>query len=486
MFTPTLEEMKALPITDENYIPIKKEIYADLFSPISVLKKLKSVSDHCFILESHEDQNKWGRYSFIGCNPKHEITCNNSRLFIDGKDKGRQNPNEAIRKILKENKSYKLEGFPTLTGGLVGFFAFDYMKYQEPSIEWPKKQASHFKDVDLMLFSDIICFDHYRQTLMIITQIDAHNIDEDYDKACRHIEEIEHLIKKEYIDFEEPLRLKSEFTSMFTKEEYCQCVEKCKQYIRDGDIFQVVLANRLEATCSGSLLDTYRVLRTTNPSPYMFYFYSDSMEVAGSSPETLVKLTEDELYTFPIAGTRKRGKDAKEDKVLSEDLLHDEKELSEHNMLVDLGRNDLGRVAKMGSVEVIDYKKILKFSKVIHMASVVKGELKEGNDAIDVIGALLPAGTLSGAPKIRACEIINELETVKRGIYGGAIGYLDFNGNMDTCIGIRLAYKKSNKVYVCSGAGIVYDSVPENEYRECQQKASAIVEALQIASGGID
>jgi anthranilate synthase component 1 len=210
------------------------------------------------------------------------------------------------------------------------------------------------------------------------------------------------------------------------------------------------------------------------------------MEVAGSSPETLVKLTEDELYTFPIAGTRKRGKDAKEDKVLSEDLLHDEKELSEHNMLVDLGRNDLGRVAKMGSVEVIDYKKILKFSKVIHMASVVEGKLKEGNDAIDVIGALLPAGTLSGAPKIRACEIINELETVKRGIYGGAIGYLDFNGNMDTCIGIRLAYKKSNKVYVCSGAGIVYDSVPENEYRECQQKASAIVEALQIASGGID
>lgn len=263
-------------------------------------------------------------------------------------------------------------------------------------------------------------------------------------------------------------------------------VEKGIDYIKEGDVFQVVLSNKVEVKATGSLFDTYRVLRTTNPSPYMFYFSSDDLEVAGASPETLIKLEGNQLTTFPIAGTRKRGKDDKEDQLLIEDLLSDEKELAEHNMLVDLGRNDLGRISKFNSVHVDSYKDILKFSKVIHIASIVSSEIKEEYDALDAIDALLPAGTLSGAPKIRACQIIGELEKSKRGIYGGSIGYLDFTGNMDMCIGIRLAYKRNDIVSICSGAGIVYDSIPENEYQECLNKAGAIIEALKIADVGID
>ena len=256
-------------------------------------------------------------------------------------------------------------------------------------------------------------------------------------------------------------------------------VEKAKKYIYEGDIFQVVLSNRLEADYEGSLLNAYRLLRTINPSPYMFYFSSDDMEVAGASPETLVKLEDGELHTFPLAGTRPRGKDEAEDKALEEGLLKDEKEKAEHNMLVDLGRNDLGKISKFGTVEVEHYMDILRYSHVMHIGSTVKGIIRDDKCSLDAIDAVLPAGTLSGAPKIRAMEIINELENNKRGIYGGAIGYIDFTGNLDTCIAIRTAYKKNNKVFVRSGAGIVADSVPENEYRECINKAKAVMNAVR-------
>jgi anthranilate synthase component 1 len=258
-------------------------------------------------------------------------------------------------------------------------------------------------------------------------------------------------------------------------------VERAKQYIREGDIFQIVLSNRLEADFDGTLLDTYRNLRAMNPSPYLFYFSGTDVEAAGASPETLVKLEDGVLHTFPLAGTRPRGKDAAEDAALEKGLLADPKELAEHNMLVDLGRNDLGRVSEFGSVQVEKYHQILKFSHVMHIGSTVRGTIREGFDGLDAINAVLPAGTLSGAPKIRACQLINDLEGSKRGIYGGAIGYLDFTGNMDTCIAIRLAYRKNGKVFVRSGAGIVADSVPANEYRECINKAAAVVKAL----GGI-
>jgi anthranilate synthase component 1 len=258
-------------------------------------------------------------------------------------------------------------------------------------------------------------------------------------------------------------------------------VESAKKYIREGDIFQIVLSNRLTVPFQGSLLNTYRVLRTINPSPYMFYFSGTDVEVAGASPETLVKLDDGVLHTFPLAGTRQRGKTEEEDRAMEAELLRDEKELAEHNMLVDLGRNDLGKISRFGSVQVEKLHSIERFSHVMHIGSTVRGTIREEFDALSAIEAVLPAGTLSGAPKIRACQLIGELENNKRGIYGGAIGYIDFTGNMDTCIAIRIAYKKNGKVFVRSGAGIVADSVPEKEFEECLNKAKAVLSALEQA-----
>ena len=261
-------------------------------------------------------------------------------------------------------------------------------------------------------------------------------------------------------------------------------VEKAKHHIREGDIFQIVLSNRLSAPFEGSLLNTYRMLRTINPSPYMFYFSGTDVEVAGASPETLVKLENSVLHTFPLAGTRPRGRTDEEDKALEAELLADEKELAEHNMLVDLGRNDLGKISKFGTVQVEKLHSIERYSHVMHIGSTVRGEIDDNHDALDAIEAVLPAGTLSGAPKIRACQLIGELENNKRGIYGGAIGYIDFTGNMDTCIAIRIAYKKNGKVFVRSGAGIVADSVPEKEFEECLNKAKSSLKALELAQEG--
>ena len=276
-------------------------------------------------------------------------------------------------------------------------------------------------------------------------------------------------------------RMTSPMRPLFDRDAYCAMVEQAKKYIYEGDIFQVVLSNRLEADFEGSLLDTYRILRTANPSPYMYYFTSDEIELAGASPETLVKLQDGQLYTFPLAGTRPRGKTTEEDQALEKELLGDEKVLAEHNMLVDLGRNDMGKISSFGTVEVEKYLSIERFSHVMHIGSTVRGQLREGKDAVDAVDAILPAGTLSGAPKLRACQIINELENNKRGVYGGAIGYLDFTGNLDTCIAIRLAFQKNGKVFIRSGAGIVADSVPETEYQECINKAMAVVKALELA-----
>ena len=303
----------------------------------------------------------------------------------------------------------------------------------------------------------------------------------EYKKAEQELEEMARLIIDGKPEQSKKACLKSEFKPLFNKEQFCEMVERAKKYIYEGDIFQVVLSNRLEAEFEGSLLNTYRMLRTTNPSPYMFYFSSDDMEVAGSSPETLVKLENGVLHTFPLAGTRPRGKTDEEDKELERGLLADEKELSEHNMLVDLGRNDLGKISEFGSVEVEKYMSIERYSHVMHIGSTVRGQIRNEFCALDAVDAVLPAGTLSGAPKIRACEIINELENNKRGIYGGAVGYIDFHGNLDTCIAIRLCFKKNGKVFVRSGAGIVADSVAENEFTECINKAKAVVNALEAS-----
>lgn len=488
MIKPDLEEVKQYQ-GEYQCVPVYRTLYADVRTPVSVLKALRKVSRHCYMLESLEDATKWGRYTFLGYDPKCEIKCADGRLLIDGGTAlsiETDAPGEYIRQLIEENKSPKIKGLPPFTGGLVGYFSYDYIKYAEPSLQLTAEDAEGFQDVDLMLFDKVIAFDHLKQQIFLIANCRLHEAEENYHKAALALDAMEALVMRGEEAEPKPLRLKTEFKPLFDQESYCRMVEKARHYIKEGDIFQVVLSNRLEAEAEGSLLDTYRVLRTTNPSPYMFYFSSDDIELAGASPETLVKLTDGVLYTFPLAGTRPRGATEEEDKRLMEELLSDEKELAEHNMLVDLGRNDIGKISEFDSVQVEKYLSVERFSHVMHIGSTVRGRIREGMQALDAVNAVLPAGTLSGAPKIRACEIINELENNKRGIYGGAIGYLDFTGNLDTCIAIRLAFQKNGRVFVRSGAGIVADSVPEREYEECINKSKAVMNALEAAEGGID
>lgn len=498
MFSPNFEEVKNIAKNEEyKRIPVSYELFSDMATPIEVLRVLKNISKHCYMLESIEDAEKWGRYSFLGFNPLLEFTCQDGIVKIKGSENFDEfnddeitiktdNPSEIIKDLVNKNKSPKIDYLPPFTGGFVGYFAYDYIKYAEPSLNLDAENQDQFKDIDLMLFDKVIAFDNFKQKIILISNIKTDDLEKNYEKACKDLKEIADLIKNGKKANIEPLELKSDFKPVFSREKYCDMVLKAKNYITEGDIFQVVLSNRIEAEISGSLFDTYRVLRTTNPSPYMFYFSSDDIEIAGASPETLVKLTDKKLFTFPLAGTRPRGKTDEEDFELEKELLADEKELAEHNMLVDLGRNDIGRISEIGSVNVEKYMSIERFSHVMHIGSTVSGTLRNDLDSLVAIDSILPAGTLSGAPKIRACEIINELEDNKRGIYGGAIGYVDLSGNIDTCISIRIAFARNNKVFIRSGAGIVADSVPDNEFDECLNKAAAVINALEIANGGIE
>lgn len=489
MNKPTLEESRSFLQQGYQVIPISCEIFSDFTTPIEVLRKLKKVSKHCYLLESAEADQKWGRYTFLGYDPRLEISCVDGKTKIVTGDTVRietKNPADIIRRIISENHSVRFDDLPPFTGGLVGYFSYDYIKYAEPSLNLDAKDEEGFKDLDLMLFDKVIAFDNYRQKMILIVNIRCDALESEYQRADAELKAMIKLIKYGESFKEKKCRISSPIHQLFERHEYCDMVEKAKTYIREGDIFQVVLSNRLDAEFEGSLLDTYRVLRHTNPSPYMFYFSSDDLEIAGASPETLVKLESGVLHTFPLAGTRPRGKTPGEDEQLEKALLSDEKECAEHNMLVDLGRNDIGKISEFGSVEVLKYMTVQRFSHVMHIGSNVSGRLRKDCDALDAVNAILPAGTLSGAPKLRACQIINTLENNKRGIYGGAIGYIDFTGNLDTCIAIRIAYKKNGKVFVRSGAGIVADSIPENEYQECINKAKAVVTALQTAQEGLD
>ena len=480
MFYPDLTMIRQL-AADGTYktAPVSMEILSDIRTPIEVMRILKRVSNHCYMLESVADNEKWGRYTFLGYNPSLEITCLNGHMKIGDLHFDTTDPRTYLKQILAERKSPRIEGLPTFTGGLVGYFSYDYLKYAEPSLHLDATDTEGFQDVDLMLFDKVIAFDHYRQKIILIVNISLDQYESEYHRAELELQHMADLIQNGTPAPNVPGQMTSPMRPLFSKEQYCSMIEKAKHHIREGDIFQIVLSNRLEADFEGSLFNAYRILRTVNPSPYMFYFSSSDLEVAGASPETLVKLEDGVLHTFPLAGTRPRGKTEAEDKQLEAELLADPKELAEHNMLVDLGRNDIGKISKFGSVAVEKYHSIERYSHVMHIGSTVRGELADDRTALDAIDAILPAGTLSGAPKIRACQLINDLENNKRGIYGGAIGYLDFTGNLDTCIAIRIAYKKNGKVFVRSGAGIVADSVPESEYQECINKAAAVVKALE-------
>ena len=461
--------------------PVSMEILSDFITPIEAMRILKAASTHAYLLESAKANENWGRYTFLGFEPELSISCIDGKMNVDGKEFECSDPTNYLRELLKKYKSPRVASLPPFTGGLVGYFSFDFINYKEPSTKMNIDDSEGFKDIDLMLFKDVIAFDNVKQKIILITNIELDkDIRVEYEKALQRLNSIKELLYTGKKSFEGG-KLLGEVTPLFSKDEFSDMIGKAKHHIHEGDIFQIVLSNRLQANFEGSLFDTYRVLRTVNPSPYMFYFSGTDVEVAGASPETLVKLEDGILHTFPLAGTRPRGKSEKEDKELEAELLADEKELAEHNMLVDLGRNDLGKISKFGSVVVEKFHSIERYSHVMHIGSTVCGEIRPEYDALNALEAVLPAGTLSGAPKIRACQLIEELENNKRGIYGGAIGYIDFTGNMDTCIAIRLAYKKNGKVFIRSGAGIVADSDPDKEYMESINKAGAVVDALKKA-----
>ena len=479
---PTLEKVQEIASARRyRVLPVSCEILSDFTTPIEAMRILKQVSTHCYMLESAASHETWGRYTFLGFDPSLEITCRNGEMRAGCLHFPTADPSAYLRQVLEEHKSPRFDHLPPFTGGLVGYFSYDYLGYSEPSVRAEVEDTEAFRDLDLMLFDKVIAFDHLRQKLILMVNMSLDEPETGYHKAVMELRQLVELLRNGAKKREPAGRLLGQVTPLFDREQFCRMVEQAKDHIREGDIFQIVLSNCLSAPFEGSLLDTYRVLRTINPSPYMFYFSGTDVEVAGASPETLVKLENGVLHTFPLAGTRPRGKTPEEDRAMEEELLSDEKELAEHNMLVDLGRNDLGKVSRFGTVQVEKFHTVERFSHVMHIGSTVRGELRADKDALDAIEAVLPAGTLSGAPKLRACQLIAELENNKRGIYGGAIGYIDFTGNMDTCIAIRIAYQKNGRVFVRSGAGIVADSVPEQEFEECMNKARASLRALELA-----
>ncbi|MCD8025680.1 MAG: anthranilate synthase component I [Clostridiales bacterium] len=480
MIKPSYEEV--LKLKDSySVIPVYKEIYADVITPITLLRKIAQKSDKFFLLESIEGGEKWARYSFIGFNPKARLAYKDGVLTVTGEGARTvktDKPYDAVREYLADYKTPHFDDIPPFTGGLMGYYGYSMIACAEPVLKLKKGDANDF---DLMLFDKIIAYDHLKQKLIVIVNMKTYDAQRQYNQAKNDIAKIIEIITDNAPLPKLEADKNVEFKSNYTKEEFCKMVEKTKEYIYDGDIFQCVVSRRFEAEYHGSLINAYRVLRTTNPSPYMAYMSIDGDEIISTSPETLVKLQNGVLNTFPIAGSRPRGRTKESDDALAEELIRDEKELAEHNMLVDLGRNDIGRIARFNSVKVTEYQKVLRYSKIMHICSEVEGQIKDGLDAFSAVEALLPAGTLSGAPKIRACEIIEELEKTPREVYGGALGYVDFNGNLDTCIAIRMAVKRNNRVYVQAGAGIVADSVPESEYAETYNKALAVMKAVENA-----
>ncbi len=463
--------------------PLCRKINADTITPILMIKKLSKISQYYYLLESVGDGKRWGRYSFLGFDPLMRVSCKNGVVLIcqnsEIKSVKTSSPLDIVRDILKEYKTPKLEDMPPFTGGFVGYFSYSMIGYTQPKLKLKKGDENDF---NLMLFDKVIAYDNLKQQINIIANIKTDNIKENIVKANLEIDRIIEIIT----DTSPCKNIQSsqnvDFICNTNKDDFCKSVEKTKKYIKNGEIFQAVISRRFESPYDSNLLNAYRMLRIENPSPYMVYMNIGNEEIMGTSPETLVKLQDGRLSTFPIAGSRPRGKTKQEDLWLEKDLLSDEKEISEHNMLVDLGRNDLGKISVFSSVKVTKYMMINRYSKIMHICSRVEGDIKKEFDACSAIEAVLPAGTLSGAPKIRACEIIDELEKEPQEIYGGAFGYLDFTGNMDTCIAIRMAVKKDGKVTIQAGAGIVADSIPEKEYEEIENKALAVINSICSAS----
>ncbi|MBS5520195.1 MAG: chorismate-binding protein [Acidaminococcus intestini] len=462
-------------------VPIVRQLLADMVTPLGLMSLIRKDHDRYFLLESLEGIDARGRYSFIGYDPLLRLSAKDFAVTVEtrkGTQKSGKGPLDLIRNYLKEYQNPKVPGLPPFTGGFVGYFSYDFIQYCEPSLRFDPKKATDFPDFDLMFFDKVIVFDAFKQTLFLIANAKADAIDETYKKAIRDLDVMETLVKTPVqAPQEEPAHL-GPIASNQTRETYNENIARIKHFIREGDIFQAVYSQCFSASYDKDLFSFYRVLRRTNPSQYMMLMKLGDTEIAGSSPETLIRLEGRTITSMPIAGTWRRGRTEEEEKRLEEDLTQDAKELAEHNMLVDLARNDVGKVSEFGSVKVHDLHHVKRFSHVMHLTSRVTGQLKKGLDAIDTLCAALPAGTLSGAPKIRACEILDGLEPQRRGPYGGGIGYLDLSGNMDICITIRTAVKRGDTVYFQSGGGIVADSVTENEFQETLNKSGAVKDAL--------
>ena len=438
-----------------------KNISGEGLSPLEIYLKFLD-ENNSYFFESVEGGEKWAKYSIIGLPTKNKINLG-------------ENPLDEIDAFMKSHQTEKIEGLPDFSGGLVGFFSYDTIRLIENKLKDSKKPKLDYDEISLMISDEIIVYDNYDKRLFIIVN--------DYEKneknAYIRIEEILKKIQSPYTEKEQPKKNNIKFVSSVSKENYLKNVEIIKDYILEGDVMQVVYGQEFSSPFTGSPISLYKALRKLNPSPYMYFLKIDDLHIVGASPEILVRLQNNQVTVRPIAGTVKRGKTDAEDKELSEKLRNDEKEIAEHLMLIDLGRNDVGRIAKTGSVKTTDQMVIEKYSHVMHLVSNVIGDLKENQSAIDVLKATLPAGTLSGAPKVRAMEIIDELEPDRRGIYGGAIGYLSWTGNMDTAIAIRTAVIKNDIIKVRAGGGIVHDSDPESEYQESLNKAQSIFNAIE-------
>ncbi|MBU0568216.1 anthranilate synthase component I [bacterium] len=487
MYYPNREEFKKK-AEQGNLIPVYKEILADLETPVSAYLKIEK-GKHAFLLESVEQGEKLGRYSFLGADPSIIFKSFGDKITIikDGAvEEKTGDPLLCLKELMQGFKSVEVEGLPRFYGGAVGYISYDYVRFIE---EIPDENPDDLglPTLFFMVTDSLLVFDHLDHTIKVVANAYLEgDADQAYDKACARIEGI---IEK----LAEPLRLTAEdagilgsgsrLESNFTKEDFEKAVVRAKEYIKAGDIFQVVPSQRFKQKISKEPFYIYRMLRRVNPSPYMFYLKLDDLQVIGSSPEILVRAQGREVELRPIAGTRPRGENEAEDQALIKELLADPKERAEHIMLVDLGRNDIGRVCEYESINYPELMVIEKYSHVMHIASSIKGRLRDGKDAFDLLRAVFPAGTVSGAPKIRAMEIIDELEPARRGPYAGCVGYFSFSGNLDSCIIIRTILVKDGVAYVQSGAGIVADSDPEKEYYETMSKAKAMIKAIELAEG---
>jgi anthranilate synthase component I len=483
-----------------NVIPLYETLPADTETPVSLYLKIENESRYSFLLESVEGGETIGRYSFIGFNPFMSFAINGTQFAVKAFHEDVEvlptlvspvdPPLEALKKIFRHIKTVRSPGLPRLAGGAIGFFGYDCVQLVEDVPSMPP-DAFGLPDALLLFYDVVLVFDSVKHQIFVVSNAYVPESDRsdaalrrEYDKAVMEIQRLMALLEQPIVVSRKPALLDRDVQYGTPKAEFLKAVSRCKEYIGDGDIFQVVLSQRIEQHAQLRPLDLYRSLRSINPSPYMYLLRCGEFDVVGASPEMLIRVEGSVVETRPIAGTRRRGASKEEDRILEQDLLNDPKERAEHLMLVDLGRNDIGRISEFGSVTVDQYMTIEKYSHVMHLVTSVKGELKSGMSAIDALFSCFPAGTLTGAPKIRAMEIIAELEPFRRGIYGGAVAYIDFTGNLDSCIAIRTIVLKGNVVRFQAGAGIVYDSVPEREYEETLEKLGANVKALELLGSG--